>query len=1197
MRSLTVLFCGLMAGAALAGSEPDEHFILRVHVVDKDKEILRLAEMQLDVAGVDVKANTADFVGDQETYRFLQEAGFFPQIVWTRTTPGATEALSQYLDPVEVVQRLDSYQSTYPSLAKKVAIATTFEGRTEWALKISDNVNLEEDEPAVLYVGQHHAREVMTPEITLDIVDYLLTRYATDAQVQAWVNGREIWVVPSHNPDGTNTVFTSNNLWRKNRRNNGGGSFGVDPNRNYPFFWSFCASGSGASSSPSSDTYRGPSAGSEPETQGIMLLARNHRPVVSLSYHTYSELVIHPYGCTEAVGGDLRMLRDHSSDVASRTRNDANNGWYSNGTPWELLYEVSGEADEWLYGELGVVPTTIEASSGAQGFQPDYNTWRNSTVARNRPAWQYLLDRVDGPSIWGHTTDACTGTPLASTIGLDEVVFGNGETPRTSEPGFGRYQWLTVPGPYHLRVSQAGYGTQVWPVEVGFEAVRREVRLVPAGSYAIDVLGFAADDLAGDGDGKADPGETVTFAVTAYSTGGAVSGLTGVLSTSDPYVTLSDASGAWPGIPAGGSAVSSDTFEFSVSPSAPDGHVVVFTLGFSAAQPLCAPVSSIEVRVDTHATICPAVAQPLDANPGWTIQGSGAAGWAFGAPFSGGVGGPPAAHTGKGVYGTNLTGNYANGADERLVTTPFDLTGLRNTELRFWRWLVNEAGYDIASVDISTDGVNFTNVWSGFGRDTAWQLYRYDLSTIADGQPTVHVRFRLQSDGSTVAAGFYVDDVSICGDAAVSAPRLAVAASSASDAGSPACSDHDAYADGGESVDLTVTVRNDGNAVATGAVARLSSPDPRIGMAVFAIPAGTLAPGASAVTPFRITIPEGMACQTSVPLRVDLESNGGAFAAFDASLVLTANADDGASVPDTLETFESPSGWTLTGEWQIGAPMGRGGRANGGQGSSDPTSATSGTNVLGVDLTGLGSQVGNYENNITTAITATSPTWDCSNSTDVLLQFRRWLGIERSDFDKATIDAWNGSVWQTVWQNPDAYVSDSSWQSVSYDVTPWAAGNPACRVRFKTTSDGSLVFSGWNIDDLRITNRYVPRLCEGGPCAPGCTPTTEVQDVTVGVTGGEAVLAWPAVADPCHSASGASYRVYRSPDPRPRVEPPLQWPQDSFFVDVTVLDADGTASNTSFSDAQLPPIGGVFHYLVVPMGTNGQEGPKGWQGF
>lgn len=1192
---LAVSLFAVASGLVLAGSDSaDPPLILRVHVADRDADLPRLAAMDLDVAGVDVKKSTADFVGDRATYDALVAAGFFPEIV---PRPVTTEALSQYLDPVEVSQKVNLYATTYPALAKKVAVATTSEGRAEWALKISDNVNLDEDEPAVLFVAQHHAREVMTTEIAFDIADYLLTRYATDARVRAWVDEREIWVIPTHNPDGTNTVFTTNSSWRKNRRVNGGGSFGVDPNRNYPRFWSFCASGGGASPSTSSDTYRGPSAGSEPETQGLMQLAQAQRPVVSLSYHTYSELVIQPYGCVELVLGENRLFRDHSSDMASRLRNDDNDGWYSSGTAWELLYEVSGESDEWLYGELGIVTTTVEANSSAQGFQPDYNTWRDQTVLRNRPGWQYLLDRIDGPSIVGHVTDACTGAPLSATIGLDEIVFSSGEAPRTSEPLFGRYQRLTVPGSYHLRASAAGYATQVWPQDVAFRAVDRDVRLVPTGSFAAAVGPGAVDDGAGDGDGQLDPGETVGLGITAYATGGALHALTAVLSTSDPYVTILDANGSWPTISAGGLAPTSDKFAFSLSPTAPDEHVIVFTLSFSASEALCAPSSTFEARVSTHAPDCPAISDSLDTNPGWTIQNTDASGWAFGVPYSGAVSGPTAAHSGARVYGTNLTGAYGNLADYRLVTTSFDLTGLRHAELRFWRWLSNEAGYDIASVDVSTNGTDFTNVWSGFGRDTSWELYRLDVSSLADGQPTVYVRFRLQSDGSTTKAGFYIDDVSICGESAVAAPRLAVGPWGASDTGNPSCGDGDVYADGGEAVDLSVTVRNDGTAPATDTVALLSSTDSRIGMATFRAPLGTLAAGASALASFRITIPGDYPCGATAPLRVDVLSNGGAFTAFDAGLGLPAVGDAGTPVPDTFENFESASGWTLTGEWQIGTPMGRGGTASGGQGSPDPGAAVSGVRVLGVDLTGMGTQVGSYENSVTTAITATSPTWSCAASTHVELRFRRWLGVERSLYDKATVDAWNGAAWQTVWQNPDTTTSDSSWQQVVYDVTPWAAGNAAFRVRFKITSDGALAYCGWNVDDLTITNGTTPRVCETAPCAAGCTPATEISGLVASTVGSVTVLDWAPGGDPCQAAAGASYRVYRATDPRPQAVPPSLWPQDSAFVDVTALDQDGTSANASFTEVQTPAAGSVFYYLVVPMGTSGLEGPKGWQGL
>jgi carboxypeptidase T len=1192
---LTLVSLLLLSWAVTARAASEDRYILRVLVKDKDHEIPKLADLHLDLAGIDTKAGTADFVGDSITYVRLREAGFDPEIVWSAET-FAPDALSDYMTSTEVSQKLDFYQATYPTLAKKVQIATTENGRPEWAMKISDNVNVHEDEPVVLYVAQHHAREVMTSEISIDIIDYLLTRYATDPRVRAWVDGREIWVVGTHNPDGTDYVFSNNSLWRKNRRNNGDGTFGVDPNRNYQFNWGVCNGSSGVTSD---DTYRGPSPASEPETQGFMQLARDVKPALALSYHTYSELVIIPYGCTGSYSPENRMFRDLSSEVGARIPNDLGDGTYQPGTGWELLYATDGEWGDWLYSELGTAGITIEANSSTQGFSPDYATWRNTTVARNRAGWQYLLDRVDGPAITGHTTDACTAQPLSATLGLDEVVFSNGETPRVSEPTYGRFDWITSRGPWHLNVSKAGYRTQDWPVEVGSSAVKRNVRLVPSGGRALEPLSYAIQDPSGDGDGEADPGEAVTMQVTAYATGEAVSGATAVLSTADPYVTITDGSASWPSIGAGQTAAASDSFGFSVSPAAPDGHVISFALTFASGDTLCAATSSLDVRVTTGSVACPAVAQNLDTNPGWTIQNSDSLGWAFGAPGTPVPprGGPPAPHSGSNLYGTNLNGAYGNAADYKLVTTPFNLANLRHAELKFWRWLNNESGYDIASVDVSTDGTSFTTVWSGYGYDTQWEPYSIDISSIADLQATVYVRFRLKSDSSLNLSGFYIDDVSICGETLAPAPRLAVASWTTNDAQNGACSDHDAYADPGEEILLTANVRNNGTLPATNATAVLSTTNPHIALIAFRSPLGTLAPGATAQASFRFRVADAASCLEPAAFQVRVEAGGGQYVFNDASIVVTLRGDTGTAVPNSSDGFETLTGWALTGEWQIAQPLGKGGSAGtGGAGGKDPLAAASGIKVLGIDLTGQGASFGNYENNLTAGITATSPVYDCSHAHNVQLQFKRWLGVQGNGGDHATVEVWDGGAWQQVWGNPAANLSDTSWQALSYDVSTWADGNAGFRVRFKLTSDASVVYCGWNVDDLVVTNSYVPINCEGAACAAGCTPTQEVSGVAMQKNGAATTAVWNDGADPCLGA-GARYRVYRSTDPRPTTALPSQWPQQSSFLDVTIRDMDGTASNASYTDADNPAAGQVLYYLIVPMGSSGAEGPKGWQGF
>src|SRR5262249_25141832 len=136
------------------------------------------------------------------------------------------------------------------------------------------------NKPVILFNGMHHAREVMSPEVALDTIEQLLTKYGTDASITHWVDANEIWVVPMLNVDGNNKVWTYDNYWRKNTRGcpasgTCSSGTGVDINRNYPYAWGSC---NGSSGSPSSDTYRGPSAGSEPETNVLMNHVAATRP-------------------------------------------------------------------------------------------------------------------------------------------------------------------------------------------------------------------------------------------------------------------------------------------------------------------------------------------------------------------------------------------------------------------------------------------------------------------------------------------------------------------------------------------------------------------------------------------------------------------------------------------------------------------------------------------------------------------------------------------------------------------------------------------------------------------------------------------------------------------------------------------------------------------------------------------------------
>ena len=209
----------------------------------------------------------------------------------------------------EMVDETAAIAAAYPAIVRRTAIGTTYQGRAIYALKISDNVAADEPEPEVLFTANQHAREHLTVEMAMYLLNELTGKYGTDARVTGVVNTREIWVVPSINPDGAEFDVASGSyaMWRKNRQPNAGSTaVGTDLNRNWAWQWGCCG---GSSGTFSSETYRGPAPFSAPETAVVRDFV-NSRVIdgvqqikTGIDFHTYSELVLWPYGYTTAVSG------------------------------------------------------------------------------------------------------------------------------------------------------------------------------------------------------------------------------------------------------------------------------------------------------------------------------------------------------------------------------------------------------------------------------------------------------------------------------------------------------------------------------------------------------------------------------------------------------------------------------------------------------------------------------------------------------------------------------------------------------------------------------------------------------------------------------------------------------------------------------------------------------------------------------
>ena len=278
----------------------------------------------------------------------------------------------------EAINQMDTLFMLYPEfVSEKDSIGSSFEGRTIWAFKLSDNPSIDEDEPEVLFTGLTHAREPLSMMNLFYFANWLCENYNSNVYAKYLLEDREMWFVPIINPDGyaynESISPAGGGMHRKNRRTNPSNSScnegtqqGVDLNRNYGYGWG--ANNSGSSGNPCSAVYRGSSAFSEPETEVIsnFILSREFNNV--LHYHSYSNVLIHSWGDgTLPDEPDLTTFREIGKEMTRY------NG-YIVGTGTETIgYGVNGDAVDWTYGTAGIISYTPEVGSFSDNFWPSEN--------------------------------------------------------------------------------------------------------------------------------------------------------------------------------------------------------------------------------------------------------------------------------------------------------------------------------------------------------------------------------------------------------------------------------------------------------------------------------------------------------------------------------------------------------------------------------------------------------------------------------------------------------------------------------------------------------------------------------------------------------------------------------------------------------------------------------------------------------
>lgn len=278
----------------------------------------------------------------------------------------------------EIYWHLDNMATLYPNLVKPRAVAdsnmTTREGRYLYWVKISDNPNVDEAEPEMLYTALHHAREPAGASQLIMYMYYLLENYNTDPEIHYLLDNTELYFMPCVNPDGYVYNETTNpnggGMWRKNRRDNLDGTHGVDLNRNYGLDWGY--DNTGSSPNTNDDTYRGDVPSSEPETQIVENFCAAHNFRIAINYHTYSNVLVQPYSY------DVNVFNPDSALFDSWGRILTIENGYAYGTAIQTVgYTANGDSDDWMYGDVSTKPKIIamtpEAGDQADGFWPAQN--------------------------------------------------------------------------------------------------------------------------------------------------------------------------------------------------------------------------------------------------------------------------------------------------------------------------------------------------------------------------------------------------------------------------------------------------------------------------------------------------------------------------------------------------------------------------------------------------------------------------------------------------------------------------------------------------------------------------------------------------------------------------------------------------------------------------------------------------------
>ncbi|MCD4829005.1 MAG: carboxypeptidase regulatory-like domain-containing protein [Candidatus Cloacimonetes bacterium] len=640
----------------------------------------------------------------------------------------------------ELVDAMFAWEQQYPDICKVDSIGVTNgaayqEPITIWGMKVSDNVEVDEDEPPLLFVGSCHAEEVIGNEAVYYYMQRLLECQAQWPYSQ-FISDLEIWFVPTINPEGIHVVMYEGDVsFRKTKRdNNENGVFdfdpsigndidGVDPNRNYDFGWVHGDTLYSTNGEEEFDYYRGPAPFSEGGTTAIAALGRREHFVYSINFHSsrtgnFSEKVFFPWEFYQ-----LPSRRCPDFDISQHIGMNVAGCIPKVGSAGNYEYSPSsgriGKSTPWFYAALGTFQLTIEVSSN----QPD-STLMFEIVLNNHQGMNWLLKRtLNGvldisPMLRGRVVDATNGEPLVAEVILEERVSPYFEPRLTDEP-HGRF-WRPVPqGTYTLTIRKPGYVTHTQSVVVNPSGWSQdyliELQPLSAAHYTGSLTDSAGTSINGTLVLSGEHGSE-SFEVTAGQIDFTLwEGDYTIEAWCDGYTRLQQPLAVTPG---------NHELDISLDPA-----TVIFGENFDDAY------------------VC-----------GFTLDGP----WQFIDELA--------------MEGTAITdswggyGFYAQYCDVNITTTELVNipAGLAHASIEWWEHVYTEPDWDMCTLCVSTDGQNWTTIYEVSGKHDTWNRRLVSLDDYI-GQ-SLYLRFRLTDDSPDerlVDPGWTIDNLLVSGGDAV----------------------------------------------------------------------------------------------------------------------------------------------------------------------------------------------------------------------------------------------------------------------------------------------------------------------------------------------------------------------------------------------------------------------------------------------